>query len=135
MQDKKELRPDEICANVAALVGLEDDHEIANWFGVPPGNIQRWKKRGFIPEPRLGLVASTHGVRREWLKFGEKPEWEELAKAQHGGYKMDGDQFRSAKKIAESKAYRDFTKASLRLNDDSLNMLIPIIKAIRQQAT
>jgi len=132
MPEKKELNTEEICANVARLVGLDDETEIAEWFGVLPNNIQRWKKRGFIPESRLRMISATRGVRREWLKFGEEPEWEEHVEAKRGDYKLDADQFSASKKIAESRAYRDFIKASLHLSDDNLNILIPVIKAIRQ---
>lgn len=122
---KQILSAHEILRNVRTLKGFRTGRELAGFFGVGASSITDWvaRKGDRIPARRLMEASRRHGLRWQWLAYGEGPPYESEHVDVATGVALDPAEVELLGRIKASTAFRKAVDRLLDLDEDQVRLL------------
>ena len=130
---KKTLPASRILENISQLKGYSTKRELAEFFGVGPSSITDWvnRKGDLIPARRLAEASRRHGLRWQWLAYGEAPPYEEQPVEVRTGVELDPAQLELLRRIKESPAFRRAVDRLIGLEEEQVRLVTRLAESMR----
>lgn len=133
---KKQLGAAQILANIAALKGFATKRQLADFFGVGPSAITDWtnRKGDRIPARRLAQACHVHGLRWEWLAYGEEPPYATQAVDNRTGLDLAPSELELLERVKSSANFREAVDKLLGLPEDHLRMIAMLAAELKNSS-
>lgn len=133
----KQLLPaDRIFRNVQELMGFTTKRQLAEFFSVGPSSITDWvnRKSNKIPARRLAEASRRHGIRWQWLAYGESPPYEENHVEASTGVSLAPNELALLSKVKTSPAFRAAVEKLLGLDEEQVRLIARVAKSMSNSA-
>lgn len=122
---KRMLGASRILANIAQIKGFTTRRELADFFGVGPSAVTDWvnRKGDRIPEKRLSEACRLHGLRWQWIAYGETPPYEEVMVDRTSGIELTPREMELIARVKASPQFRGAVDRLLGLGDAEIRLI------------
>lgn len=122
---KKQLGAGRILANLLTLKGFTTKRQLAEFFGVGPSAVTDWtnRKGDRIPARRLARACQVHGLRWEWLAYGEGPPYTTQMVDNRTGLDLDPAEVAFIERIKSSPNFKAAVDRLLGLPEEQLRII------------
>lgn len=129
---KTMLTASRILENIAQLKGFETKRELADFFGVGPSAVTDWvnRKGDRIPEKRLSEVCRRHGLRWQWVAYGEAPPYEEILVDRNSSIELDPREMELIARVKSSPQFRGAVNRLLGLGEAEICLIAQVAQSM-----
>jgi hypothetical protein len=122
----------QILKNIGELMGYSTKRQLAEFFGVGPSAVTDWQNRkgDRIPERRLAYVARLHGLRWQWLAYGDGPPYERQHVEQSSGIELAPRELELLGKLKGSALFRRAVERLLGLDDSHIKLICQVAESM-----
>lgn len=133
---KKILGAKAIFSNIKKLKGLTAKKQVAEFFGVGPSAVTDWtnRKGDSIPARRLAYASTRHGIRWQWLAYGEGDPYEEPAPEAKHPLPLAPSEVELLEKIKTSPQFRRAVERLLCLDDEKIKLIAKVAESMNDPA-
>jgi len=130
------LKADRILRNIQELRGLATKRQLADFFGVGPSSITDWvnRKGNRIPSRRLAEACRRHGLRWQWLAYGESPPYENNLVEKASGVPLGPNEIILLSKVKESPAFRSAVERLLGMDEEQVRLIARLAESMSPTA-